>query len=209
MKKALAVILLVALSPLLYSCSSYNSSPNPHEGMILYNNDWITQEEYAQIKANENIPEPEPAPIPETNHTPSPTPDPINSSSEDSNHDTNSGVLQPEESDIDTQELKASDFAVAIISTRQANVTNYSEETVLVCGSQVKYKYYSYINYNMPGRPNPDYGPVVNGTLTSDESTQLLPGRTFTKTLSRDDIVSITSCTFTICYGDGEQLTVQ
>jgi len=67
MKICLPAILVAACLAGLFLAGCESSSP--HEGMINYNHQWITVEEYERIKGS---PEPTPASTP----TPAPTPTP-------------------------------------------------------------------------------------------------------------------------------------
>jgi hypothetical protein len=68
MKKSIIILVAICLASITWAgCSS----SNPHEGMVRYNGEWITVEEYQQIKSGEepsNVTAPAPEPIP------SPTP---------------------------------------------------------------------------------------------------------------------------------------
>jgi hypothetical protein len=78
-------------------------------------------------------------------------------------------------------------------------LTNNSQSTVQVYKSSITYECYSYVQYNMPGKPSPYYGPIIRPVSTSDESTELKPGQSFSKTIrSPTEVLAIVSCIFHI-----------
>jgi hypothetical protein len=105
------------------------------------------------------------------------------------------------------QLLQKEYFLITVSSTRQVTLTNNSKVTVQVYKSSIEYELYSFIQYNVPGKPNPYYGPIVRSTITSDESAQLQPGQSFFKTINRKDVVSIRSCSFYI-RANGQDIIV-
>lgn len=95
--------------------------------------------------------------------------------------------------------ISKNDFLITIIPNRQVTVTNNSQSTVQVYKSSITYECYSYVQYNMPGKPSPYYGPIIRPVSTSDESTELKPGQSFSKTIrSSTEVLAIVSCIFYI-----------
>jgi hypothetical protein len=103
--------------------------------------------------------------------------------------------------------LQKSDFLITVISTRQVTLTNNSPSTVQVYKFSMTYDFYSSIQYNMPGKPNPYYGPIVRGILSSDDASQLNPRQSSAKTFNRNDIVAIVSCSFYV-RSDSQELII-
>lgn len=127
------------------------------------------------------LPDPEPTPEPTTAPEPTPEPEPT---------PTPPPIPEP---------LDKQDFLITVISTRQVTLTNNSQRTAQVYKSSITYECYSYVYYNMPGKPSPYYGPIIRPVSTSDESTELKPGQSFSKTIrSSTEVLAIVSCIFYI-----------
>jgi len=97
---------------------------------------------------------------------------------------------------------------LVIVSPNQISVTNNSKTTVRVIKSTVIYADYSYVEYNMPGKPSPNYGPIVTMSKTWDESTELKTGQTLYKTINLRNIVALRSCSFDVKDSLGRVFTI-
>jgi photosystem II stability/assembly factor-like uncharacterized protein len=92
--------------------------------------------------------------------------------------------------------IYVSDFLITA-SPYQVTITNNSQRTVQVLESYIGYRCYQYIYYNAPGGGT-QYGPIVSTSQIFEESAILQPGKSYSRTFNRQDIVAITYCRFTV-----------